>query len=204
MRPRAVATPSEVQQAQKQQAGGTPDGEQQLLVLLIGRRECREAGLEIDADTFEDSTNRRLFEAWCSVEEFDGTEDELDEDVRERYDAIVALPLPDYRPDHLAEMVADIAKRLRLSRAKGRLREATVDHAEAMRSARLEGEPVVELAAKAVAAGALATGSVGEAARIASEFTETTQRQRALVRQSEGTGRGPAGAGGDPVGEDAR
>ena len=209
-RPRAVATPSEVQQAQQRQARGTPDGEQQLLALLLGRSECREAGIEIDAGTFEDSTNRRLFEAWCAVEEFEAREDELDEDVYERHEAIVALPLPDYRSDHLAEMVAGIAKELRLRRARGRLREAAIDHAEAMRTARLDGEPVVELAAKAVAAGALATGSIGEAERIASEFAETTQRQRALVRQGAAvrqdgdTGRGLAAAGDDPAGEDAR
>jgi hypothetical protein len=204
-RPRAVPTAAEVQQAQKRPAGPvTPDGEQQLLQILLQRPHARDAGLALDADTFEDSANRRLFEAWRSVEELDGREGEFDDDVRERHELLRSMELPDYRPDDLDEAVRSIATELRLRRARGRLREAAIDHAEAMRTARLEGEPVVEMAAKAVGAGALATGSIGEPARIASEFADTTQRQRALARRDGATERRPATAGGDPPGEEAR
>src|SRR5688572_8416640 len=70
-RPAPVPTSKEVRQVRRGAVGAAPavDGEFGLLQLLLQREECREVRASIDADVFEDSANRRLFEAWR-----DGTE----------------------------------------------------------------------------------------------------------------------------------
>src|SRR5262245_25385522 len=68
----------------------TPDGETQLLQLLILRSEARPSGRLLEPDTFEDGTNRLLFEAWREFGDLEEHLDELEEEVRERLAAVRA------------------------------------------------------------------------------------------------------------------
>jgi len=175
-RPRPVATPREVAAAKKQPAA-PPDGETQLLRLLIQRREARAAGVALDHDTFEDSINRALFAAWAEDIDLEEHLDDMDEMLRERYALLVASALPDYDARHIGPMVEDMAKRLRLGRAAQRLRSTAVEQAQNLRAARL-GVPVT--------AGMTpeddGTDAVEDLDSVADEFEQTIQRQRELTR----------------------
>ena len=178
-RPRPVATSHEVAQAKKQPTA-PPDGETQLLRLLIQRRETRGAGLAIDTGTFEDSVNRALFEAWAEHIDIDERLDDLDELLRERYAALTASALPDYDARHLGPMVEDMAQRLRLGRTAARLRSTAVEQAQTLRAARL-GVPV----ASGGAGGAPeddSSDAVEDIGSVTDEFEQTIQRQRELTR----------------------
>ncbi|MEI7925102.1 MAG: hypothetical protein WCI61_02755, partial [Chloroflexota bacterium] len=173
-RPRPVATPREVAAAKKQPAA-PPDGETQLLRLLVQRREARGAGVALDHDTFEDSVNRALFAAWAESVDFEERLDEFDESIRERYTFLMASALPDYDPKHIGPMVDDMAQRLRLGRAAARLRLTAVEQAQSLRAARL-GVPVTP-------GGAFEEdGAVEDLDSATDEFTQTIQRQRELTR----------------------
>ncbi|MGE3855786.1 MAG: DNA primase [Dehalococcoidia bacterium] len=175
-RPRPVATPREVAAAKKQPAA-PPDGETQLLRLLVQRREARAAGVALDHDTFEDSINRALFAAWAEDIDLEEHLDDLDELLRERHALLTASALPDYDARHIGPMVEDMAKRLRLGRAAQRLRSTAVEQAQSLRAARL-GVPVT--------AGAAPDedddGAVEDRDSVADEFEHTIQRQRELTR----------------------
>lgn len=118
-----------------------PDGEAQLLQLLLLRTEARDAGLGLDGDVFEDTTNRRLFEAWRGVEDLDAHLLDLDDDVAERVSALRAAAVGTWDPSSLetkyvAPRVEDIAKVLRLRRAKARLLPVQRSYASVVETAR--------------------------------------------------------------------
>ena len=178
-RPRPVATPREVAQAKKQPAA-PPDGETQLLRLLVQRREGRGSGIAIEHDTFEDAVNRALFAAWAESVDFEERLDEFDESIRERYALLMASALPDYEAKTIRPMVEDMARRLRLGRAAQRLRSTVVEQAQTIRAARL-GVPV----GGGTTGGTTedeATDAVEDLDSVTDEFEQTIQRQRELTR----------------------
>ena len=175
-RPRAVATPREVAQAKKQPAA-PPDGETQLLRLLVQRREGRGAGIALAHDTFEDAVNRALFAAWAESVDFEERLDEFDESIRERYALLMASALPDYEAKTIGPMVEDMAQRLRLGRAAQRLRSTVVEQAQTIRAARL-GVPV----GVGGTSEDEATDAVEDLGSATEEFEQTIQRQRELTR----------------------
>ena len=180
-RPRPVATAREVTQTKKQPAA-PPDGETQLLRLLLQRREARGAGVALDAGTFEDSVNRALFAAWADQVDLDERLDELDESLRERYATFIASALPDYEARHLGPMVEDMAQRLRLGRTAARLRSTAVEQAQTVRAARL-GVPVTPGVTPEESEATDAIGDMaGDTESVADEFEQTIQRQRELTR----------------------
>ena len=185
--PRPVATPREVAQA-KRTPPATPDGEAQLLTLLLRRREARAAGLELDPVTFEDAVNRALFEAWVAQPDLDERVAELDDLLRERYaelgaPAVSGSAVADYEPRHLPAMVADMAHRLRLGRAAARLRAVVLEQAQAAQTARRDGVAASMVRGDADAADPLDTE--GETADVSAvdEFNATVLRQRELTRE---------------------
>ncbi|MGE3961305.1 MAG: DNA primase [Dehalococcoidia bacterium] len=168
--PRPVATKQEVSQA-KREKSAPPDGEVQLLRLVVQRSESRGAGLSVDPGLFEDSLNRAVFDAWVADIDLDEHAEDLEPDVKERYEALCAAPLPLYEARHVPEMVTAMARELRTRRQHQRLLAVAREQAEALKGARrgpasdaATGEPVTV---------------VGE---VADEFIETTRRQRALTR----------------------
>ncbi|MFN8584579.1 MAG: DNA primase [Dehalococcoidia bacterium] len=169
-RPAAVPSPRDVAQAAARGASTTPDGETQLLQLLVLRSEARPAGRILDPDTFEDTTNRLLFEAWREFRELDEHLDELDDDVRARLDAVRGSANGIWDPDAIdakfvEPRVSEIAERLRLRRAQARLLPAAVAVATDLAASRRSGSSDDGLVA---------------------EFDELHQRQRALSRRARG------------------
>jgi DNA primase len=167
--PRPVATKQEVTAAKKERAA-LPDGETQLLQLLVQRHESRAAGLVLDPGLFEDSLNRAVFDAWTADSDLVEHADTLDEDVRTRYDTLCAAALPDYEPRFLGDMVTAMARELRSRRQQQRLLAVAREQAQTIRNAR-RGDGA-EASESPVAV-------LGEAAE---EFEETTRRQRELTR----------------------
>jgi hypothetical protein len=150
-----------------------PDGETQLLQLLVLRSEARPAGRVLDPDVFEDTINRRLFESWRALGDLDEQLDELEDDVRERLMAVhaSATGIWDPRalePKHIEGRVTEIAERLRLRRAQARLLPAAVAVASEVAESRRGGST-----------------SDGTAALVA-EFAEMDARQRLLSRRARG------------------
>jgi DNA primase len=173
-RPQAVATPSEVRRA-KTQPSVTPDGETQILCLLIQRTECRTTGVTLNPDLFEDPLNRAIFEHWRDERPIDDgdTSDDLDDALRARHDELEATPLVDFEPRHLEEMVSTIATQLRLRRAHVRVQAAALEQAEHLKAART-GQPVH---------GTEGTDAPPDLDNLNGLLHETTQRQRALNRE---------------------
>jgi len=173
-RPRAVATPAEVRRARVERPVA-PDGETQILRLLIQRTECRATGIQIDADLFEAPLNRAIFEHWRDerpIEDGD-TADELDDVLRARHDELEAAPLPDFEPRHIEQMVATIATQLRLRRANVRLQAAALEQAEQLKATRT-GIPIP---------GSEDADVPPDLDDLNGQLHETTQRQRALNRE---------------------
>ncbi|MPZ99299.1 MAG: DNA primase [Dehalococcoidia bacterium] len=200
--PRPVPATAETARARRR-PNQPPDGETQLLQLLLQRSECRGAGIEIAPETFEDSTHRAIYEAWRQRADLDDSVEELDDLLQERYRELRTATIPDYDPRHLGDMVRDMAQRLRLQRAQRRLSAVAREQAEALRSARLgagRAEAGVE------ADGAVATEvAEPEGDELPGEFGETIRRQRELTLQYQvAIGRRPASAGGDDVREETR
>ena len=106
--------------------GDAHPGEVQLLRLLLLRPECREAGMELDADTFEHGLNRRLFEAWCETGGLDDEAFEDDEDLDAHRTAVVGQGLAEaygtMTGSQLAELLRSTAWNLRTRRQQERLR----------------------------------------------------------------------------------
>jgi DNA primase len=208
-RPSPVPTSKEVRQVRRGAIGPAPavDGEFGLLQLLLQRDECREVRESIDADVFEDSANRRLFEAWR-----DGTAAlplaELDEDLHAAYQA-VTNEAPDWLDARIldgrvvGEMAISWAKGLRRQRLGARLAPAAREHAEQAGVARREGAAVLDYAVRERGEGEpVVPESDAEAASMAYELNAIVARQRELARIFRiESGRQPAVvADGDPKG----
>ena len=188
-----------------------PDGEAQLLQLLFQRPEGREAGLRISAETFEDSTNRLLFEAWLADPELAERLDDLDDELRARHAALAADVLPDFDEQHIDEMVGQIAWRLRLRRQQSRLAQEAVAVAEQVAAVRRDGAtalpPPADTAPDSIAPDSIAPDDTApddtapdeplpadmtnvteettadEAATLAADFAGLHARQRAIARE---------------------
>jgi hypothetical protein len=194
------------------------DGEAQLLRLLLASEECREAGLALDGDLFEDSGNRELYTAWRErpglAAGLSGALDELDEEPRERAEALLSRVLPPHEPAELAAMVGEIATRLRERRQHARLRERTTEVAEELVAARrfaaaspATAEATAETSVSdgvsdgvsddgngsAPDAGGAGNAGRGDAAALAAELGELAERQRQLAREAAGGIRGTEG-----------
>jgi DNA primase len=183
-------------------APAVPDGEAQLLLLLLLRTDTVTVGRALSPDVFEDSANRRLFEAWCALgEEYAARRDELDEELRARDGELRAWAGGTWDPagwdaGQAEAGLAQIAARLRQRRAQARVRPAALAQAEEVLGARRRGEPVLEFAARAAVRSARAAGlpdasgatgpqeapldALSDAARLGAEFVELAARQRAL------------------------
>ena len=200
--PAAMPSSREVRR-EARRAPDVPDGETQLLLLLLHRPECRAVAVAVDADTFEDSTNRRLFLAWQEFEQLDERADELEDDVRERL-AVLLQERPQWLDPHyleqryVEEMAEQIASALRLRRAQARLVPAAVEQADRVTAARREGVAVLESAARAAAEGPVPAEAANEAAALAADFVEMSARQRELTHEYQSSrGRRHSEEGGD-------
>ncbi len=147
-RPSAVPSSAEVARNSKMNIA-PPDGESQLLHLLLFRQEARDTGTMLDGDVFEDTTNRRVFEAWCEGADLDSRLMELDDDIVERLSALRDSATGGWDPagqelKHVAPRVREIAARLRLLRAQARLvpaaRAVATEFSEARKSGVLADE----------------------------------------------------------------
>ena len=169
-------------------APDVPNGETQLLLLLLHRPECRAVALAVDADTFEDSTNRRLFLAWQELDELSERAAELDDDVRERL-AVLLQETPQWLdPQYLdqryvEEMTEQIASELRLRRAQARLVPAAAEQADQVAAARRDGAVILESAARDTVEEPVPVEAATASAALAAEFAEMSERQRKLTRQ---------------------
>ena len=164
-----------------------PDGETQLLHLLLHRPECRAVADRIDPDSFEQSTNRRLFEAWRESADLEARDGDLDEEVAERYH-----DLRNDAPEWLDERYLDgrnvermamwMASQLRIRRQGARLAPAALEQATQVADARRGGDDVLDSAMREVHDDALPESAAGETAELASEFVQIAERQRELAR----------------------
>ena len=153
-RPVPVPSARELAQATRRASNaGTADpaaaddmhpGEVQLLRLLLLRPECRDAGLELDADTFEHGLNRLLFEAWCETGGLDDDALEDDEDLRAHRAAIEQPGLSEayltMTGAQLAESLRSTAWNLRQRRRQERLRSEASAVAHEVAEGRRNGE----------------------------------------------------------------
>ena len=152
-RPTPVPSAREVAQAARRTSSAAQSdpaltdvhpGEVQLLRLLLLRPECREAGLELDADTFEHGLNRQLFEAWAQTGGLDDEAFEHDEDLHAHRAAIEGSGLSEAYGSmtglQLAEAVRSTAWNLRVRRRQERLRAAASAAAHERAEGRRNGE----------------------------------------------------------------
>jgi DNA primase len=209
--PAPVASPAELRKSRGQPAEAL-DGESQLLLLLLNRRESRALADEVDPDTFEDSTNRQLFAAWRAMPDLADRTDELEDDVRARFEALSGqteeTQLPEWLDPrylegrYVEEMIRQMASQVRLRRASARLAPAAIEQAHEIRAFRQsEGEQsgtVLEAAVNATVDGPVPAEAANEAAELAAEFAEVSERQRELTRAYQATrGRRPSSDGAD-------
>lgn len=174
--PRPVATKQEVSQAKREKAA-PPDGETQLLQLIVQRQEARGSGLSVDPGLFEDSLNRAVFDAWAADIDLDEHTDGLEPDVKERYEALRIASLPSYEARHVPQMVTAMARELRTRRQQQRLLAIAREQAASLKDARRGTAGVTASEDAPLAEGPVVI--VGEAVEA---FVETTRRQRALTR----------------------
>ena len=196
---RAAPVPSrrEVVRAARGRTAGrieTPDGEAQLLQLLLLRDEAREAGQALDENIFEDSANRLVFGAWRA-----GTiaerEQELEDEVRESVATLRTTTHEALGPEYLEakyvdEAVRDMAAGLRVRRRQQQLLPVAVAQAVEIAEARRSGEAVGEFAVRTAAEGAVPAEVASEASTLAAEFADLSERQRVLSLEYRN---GPAG-----------
>jgi DNA primase len=207
--PAAVASPTEERRQRRAAAPpATLDGESQLLQLLLLREECRALVKEIASDTFEDSVNRLLFEAWQSMSDLADRADELEDDVRERMVALTSQVPEALDPMYLEsryveERARSTASSLRLRRAGARLMPAAVEQAQEVRTFRMaEGDSgaVLQAAVQATADGPVPPEATSEMGQLATEYADVSERQRALTREYQTLrGQRPADGGADPA-----
>ncbi len=178
-RPEPVPTTKETRRAQRSGVGvaATVDGEFGLLQLLLHREECREVRDEIDADVFEDSINRALFEVWCGGGLAADRTADLDEELRDRFAALTAR-IPDALEPRVleskvvGEMAVSWARGLRRHRVGARLRPAARERAEQAGSARRGGASVLEQAVQQLVGVAGSVPGVGVAERASDAFED--------------------------------
>ncbi len=174
------------------------DGEAQLLRLLLANEACREAGEALDADLFEDSGNRALYEAWREHPGLASEPGELEEETRQRVDALLARALPPIPQEELQAMVGEIASRLRERRRQARLRARTTEVAEELVAARRAGghggagEPEGDGLERTADNGDPATGGEQDGSapaapveELAAELEELVASQRRLAQGAE-------------------
>ena len=179
------------------------DGETQLLRLLFESEECREPGLELDDDLFEDSGNRELYFAWREhpglASGLEAAFEDLEEELRERAEALLARPLPPHDPAELAAMVSEIATRLRDRRQHARLRERTTDVAEELVAARrIAAESTNKVEDQTGIASSVQMDKdaeisgtdtmTGDVTELAAELDELGELQRRLARETASIG----------------
>jgi DNA primase len=198
---RPVPVPDRAEVARKAvRSAAAPDGETQLLQLLLHREEARGVRQSIDEDAFEDSANRRLFLAWREAGQVAEQLADLDEDLQARYAELESMK-PEWLDAryldgrYVEEMALSMATQLRLRRRGARLAPVARQVATQLTAAR-----------RGVAApGAVAVEQVGEettdditAEELATELTQMAERQRILAREyREHIRRQPAPAGGE-------
>ncbi|RLT44129.1 MAG: DNA primase [Chloroflexi bacterium] len=188
---RPTAVPSREATRAAKTAAAPPDGEAQLLQLLLLCPEALGAGRALDPDVFEDTTNRRLYESWRELNDVVERAAELDEEVADRLAALLASAVGAWDPTaieakYIAPRVEEIARRLRLRRAQARLLPAAVAQATEVQEARRGGGLVGEFAAKVAVDGPTPASAANEASQAAAEFVEMSARQRVLSRRARG------------------
>ncbi len=192
-RPAAVPSQAEVTRTAKAVAV-VPDGEMQLLQLLLLRDDARDAGLELDADVFEDSTNRRLYDAWREVDDLEAHALDLDEDVAERMGTVQASAVGTWDPStiemkYVRPRVEEIAKRLRWRRAQSRLVPVALAQATAVAEARrADTTPAAELEELQTELAAMDAQSRVLVRRAAGAPIETTSYSEETVSSDLGVG----------------
>ena len=183
-----------------QQPSGVNPGETQLLRLLLRYPSCRDAGEQLDADTFEDGAYRRLFEVWRDHEELEERTAELDEELQVLHASLLTGELPEayerMSAMELSEVVESTAWQLRTRRQQARIRAEAGAVAQQMAEARREGAGVLEFALSAAERGALPEDGANEEAELATSFVELSRQQRELARAFASPSAG-AGAPGD-------
>ncbi|MCC6238169.1 MAG: DNA primase [Dehalococcoidia bacterium] len=213
-RPAPVANRKEERQARKSAVTSAParDGEAGLLQLLLHRAESLDVRDHIEADVFEDSAHRRLFELWRDGQLASPPAD-LDEELREPYVALTTT-IPDVITERfldsklVRDMAVSWARGLRRHRVASRLLPAARQRAEQASAARRGGAPVLERAVQQLVDAREERGdpvpeSEADAALAAQELNAIAARQRELARTFRiEIGRQPAAVvGGDSQGE---
>jgi hypothetical protein len=221
-RPAPLPTARELQGARREATqtatASSSGGEAGLLQLLLHREEAREVAEHLDADIFEDSVHRRLFEAWRDVPELAEAIAEADDDVRARY-AELATERPGWLDPlvldarNVAEMAQSWCDGLRHHRLATRLRPAIqglgAEMTRARRASTSEPATDVRVFDLPSAEATLEDEGVPEAApesrpaeraidEVTMEVEDIMRRKRELARAiAETNGRRPALAGGD-------
>ena len=198
-RPTPVPSSRELAAAAKQPppaqpAPATSGGESQLLRLLLLRPECRISGVELDADTFEDSTHRRLFEAWCETEQPEARAAEFDEELQALDAALRDAELPEafdqMTAAQLGELAQSMAWHLRARRRQARVRAEASAVAHEVAESRRGGatvlqDAVLQYAQAAASEGPLPADAASEPHQpheLAASFVDLSTQQRELAR----------------------
>ena len=213
-RPRPVPSSRELAAAAKQPPAAAPvsvtsGGESLLLRLLLLRPDCASAGLALEADTFEDTTNRRLFESWQVHGKLVDGEEELDEDLQALDAALRNAGLPEafdqMAAEQLGELIASTAWQLRARRRQARIRAEASAVAHEVADSRRAGNTVLEFAQAVSAEGPLPADAAGEQHELAASFVELSGQQREVARAFAATLEGArAEPGAEERSEDAR
>ena len=157
-------------------------GEVQLLRLLLLRPECREAGLELDPDTFEHGLNRRLFEVWVQDEDIASRTEELDDEFQKHYASLSDGGLHEAHEAmtgrQLQAIVRKTAHEIRERRQRDRLSAESVAVAHEVAEARRGGADMLEFARKAIERGPLPPGTASPDAELAANLVELSRLTR--------------------------
>ena len=158
------------------------------------RPECRISGVELDADTFEDSTHRRLFEAWCETEQPEARAAEFDEELQALDAALRDAELPEafdqMTAAQLGELAQSMAWHLRARRRQARVRAEASAVAHEVAESRRGGatvlqDAVLQHAQAAASEGPLPADAASEPHQpheLAASFVDLSTQQRELAR----------------------
>ena len=183
-RPPAAAPPEAAADA-----GST--GETQLLRLLLLLPECRDAGRELDPDTFEHGINRRLFEAWCELDDPADLDAAVDSGLDSGLDAELLQHRATLEEPELAEAYAQMTAL--------QLGEAVRGIAWTLRARRRQARLRAEAGAVAYEAAEARRNGADEHDELAASLGELAGRQRevALAYTARGDPAGSPGRGRD-------